>query len=223
MQAARLNWQFPPGQEHSLVIDKDLIVIGRSRDCDITILDERVSRQHAEIYFDGDAFLVSDLGSYNGTLLNGDRLESTRSLQQGDQLQIGPVTLRFEVQTPSEEDSAPPAESRPTKIVPELTAQPYLEIRTGPSRGTRFDLVKPKTVIGRAGRGDKWDINLQDRAVSRPHAEIVRAEGEYLLDDLGSANGTLVNGERLGEMHKLTDGDELVFGHDVLVFRQGRD
>lgn len=83
MQAVRLHWQFPPGREHSLVIDKDLIVIGRSRDCDIAILDERVSRRHAEIYFDGDAFLVSDLGSYNGTLLNGQRLESTRPLQQG--------------------------------------------------------------------------------------------------------------------------------------------
>jgi pSer/pThr/pTyr-binding forkhead associated (FHA) protein len=221
MQAVRLHWQFPPGREHSLVIDKDLIVIGRSRDCDITILDERVSRQHAEIYFDGDAFLVSDLGSYNGTLLNGERLECTRPLQQGDQLQIGPVTLRFETQTPSEEDSAPPPESRPTQIVPELAAQPYLEIRTGPGRGTRFDLVKPKMVIGRAGRGDNWDINLQDRAVSRPHAEIVRAEGEYLLNDLGSANGTLLNGERIIETHKLIDGDELVFGHDVLVFRQG--
>ena len=223
MQAARLHWQFPPGREHSLVIEKDLIVIGRSRDCDIAILDERVSRRHAEIYFDGDNFLVSDLGSYNGTLLNGERLESTRPLQQGDQLQIGPVTLRFETHTPSEEDSAPPPESRPTKIVPELGAQPYLEICTGPGRGTRFDLVKPKTVIGRAGRGDKWDINLQDRAVSRPHAEIVRAEGEYLLNDLGSANGTLLNGEQITETHKLSDGDELVFGHDVLVFRQGGD
>jgi pSer/pThr/pTyr-binding forkhead associated (FHA) protein len=133
------------------------------------------------------------------------------------------VTLRFETQTPSEEDSAPPSESRPTKIVPELAAQPYLEIRTGPGRGTCFDLVKPKTVIGRAGRGDKWDINLQDRAVSRPHAEIVRAEGEYLLSDLGSANGTLLNGERITETHKLIDGDELVFGQDVLAFRHGGD
>lgn len=223
MPAAHLHWQFPPGQEHRLSLEKDLFVIGRSRDCDITILDERVSRQHAEIYFDGDAFLISDLGSYNGTLLNGERLESTRPLQQGDQLQIGPVTLRFEVQTPSEEDSAPPAESRPTKIVPNLAAHPYLEIRTGPGRGTHFDLVKAKTVVGRAGRGDKWDINLQDRAVSRPHAEIVRQGKGYLLSDLGSANGTLVNGERLSVTHKLTDGDELVFGHGVLVFCQGRD
>jgi pSer/pThr/pTyr-binding forkhead associated (FHA) protein len=223
MRAARLHWQFPPGQENSFSIEKDLVVIGRSRDCDITLLDERVSRQHTEIYFDGDAFLVSDLGSYNGTLLNGKLLENTRPLQQGDQLQIGPVTLRFETQTPSKQDSAPPTESRPTKIVPDLAAQPYLEISTGASQGIRFELIKPKTIIGRAGRGDTWDINLQDRAVSRPHAQIVRQGGDFLLSDLESANGTLVNGQRLTAAHKLTHGDELVFGQDILIFRAGKD
>ena len=98
---------------------------------------------------------------------------------------------------------------------------PHLEVGSGPQRTVRFDLVKDKTVIGRAGRGQQWDVVLQDRAVSRPHAQITREAEGFVLTDLDSANGTLVNGEAIFEPHTLSDGDAITFGEAVVIFRAG--
>jgi hypothetical protein len=76
-------------------------VIGRSRDCDVVLADSNVSRRHAEIRPDGrDGWVVTDLGSTNGVRVNGRPVEQGRPapLQAGDQLDIGTVDARFEVQ-----------------------------------------------------------------------------------------------------------------------------
>lgn len=216
---ARLFWQIPEGEKNQTSIIQEITIIGRGSDCDIVLPDERVSRQHTEIHFNGESYLISDLGSFNGTYLNGKMLGDTHPLENGDQLQIGPVRLRFELL------AIPRQSPRPTLVVPESTSQAYLEISTGTQRGARFDLVKEKMVIGRAGRGESWDIMLQDRAVSRPHAQIVRDADadadEHTLTDLDSANGTLVNGQAITEPQTLKDGDTILFGEDMLVFRIG--
>jgi len=214
---ARLFWRISEGEENQTSITQETTIIGRGSDCDIVLLDERVSRQHTEIHFDGESYLISDLGSFNGTYLNGKMLGDTHPLENGDQLKIGPVRLRFELL------AAPELDPRPTLVVPESASQAYLEISTGTQRGARFDLVKERMVIGRAGRGESWDILLQDRAVSRPHAQIVRDTDvdEYTLTDLDSANGTLVNGQAITESQALKDGDPILFGEDILIFRIG--
>lgn len=203
---AKLTWGFPSGQLHALVLVNEITVIGRGRDCEITLLDERISRQHSEIYFDGESYLVSDLGSFNGTYLNGEMLGDTHPLEDGDQLQIGPVVLLFELA------AAPGGNLRSTLVVPESRIKAYLETPDG----TRIELDKTKTVIG---RNQGWDVCLPDRAVSRPHAEIERRADDYLLRDLGSANGTLLNGARLEAPSTLKDGDTLVFGAETIIFR----
>jgi len=73
----------------------DRVVLGRSRECDIRVEDANVSRRHAEVTRDGDDFWVVDLGSTNGTELNGGRIERTR-LADGDTIVIGSTTVRFE-------------------------------------------------------------------------------------------------------------------------------
>jgi|APSaa5957512622_1039677.scaffolds.fasta_scaffold35144_2 pSer/pThr/pTyr-binding forkhead associated (FHA) protein len=206
MTGARISWEFPAGESHTLELANDITIIGRGRDCEIALLDERISRQHSEIYFDGEAHLVSDLGSFNGTYLNGEMLGDARPLEDGDQLQIGPVRLLFELAAASEVDP------RSTLVVPESNLKAYLEIPDG----LRIELDKAKTVIG---RNQGWDVCLPDRAVSRPHAEIERRGDEFVLRDLGSANGTLLNATRLEAPSTLKDGDELVFGAETIIFR----
>jgi pSer/pThr/pTyr-binding forkhead associated (FHA) protein len=100
---------------------------------------------------------------------------------------------------------------------------PGLEVVSGPQSGVCFELVKDKTVVGRAGRGRQWDIVLQDRAVSRPHAQIVREEERFVLADMDSANGTLVNGEEISEPCALADGDAITFGEVVVIFHAGAE
>jgi hypothetical protein len=71
------------------------VLIGRSRDCDVQIDDPNVSRRHAEIRRDGDAWVIADLGSTNGVKVNGGRVAEAE-LHPGDEIMLGLVKLRFE-------------------------------------------------------------------------------------------------------------------------------
>lgn len=204
--SALLYWQNPQGEQRQTELDQEITVIGRGRDCDISILDERISRQHTEIYFDGETYLVSDLGSFNGTFVNGEMLGDTRPLEHGDHLQIGPIKLRFE------RVAAPEVEPRSTLVVPDSALQAYLIAHDG----SRFELHKEVNTVG---RGQGWDVCLQDRAVSRPHAEIFRQGEGFELKDLDSANGTVLNGQLVTQPQPLKDGDTILFGEHPLTFR----
>jgi hypothetical protein len=90
-----------------------------------------------------------------------------------------------------------------------------LVIRSGGWRvGESFPLESERMTIGRRPESD---IFLDDVTVSRDHALLVRRNGEYYLDDLGSLNGTYVNRRRI-ESQRLSDGDELQIGKFKLTF-----
>jgi hypothetical protein len=81
-----------------------------------------------------------------------------------------------------------------------------LMVREGPTSGAQVWVDQPELVIGRA---DDCDLVIPERQVSRRHARI-RLEGErYVLEDLGSKNGTFVNGQELTGPHVLQDDDEI--------------
>jgi hypothetical protein len=82
--------------------------------------------------------------------------------------------------------------------------------------GTRHELTTGRNVIG---RGTDADIRLPDTGVSRKHVDIVLDSGTAIAEDLGSTNGTLVNGRRITRQ-PLSDGDVIRIGHSVLVYRQ---
>jgi len=71
------------------------VVIGRLSTCDIPLGDPQVSRRHAEVRRDSEGFCVVDLGSTNGTVVNGATVRERR-LSDGDELRIGSATIRFE-------------------------------------------------------------------------------------------------------------------------------
>ena len=66
-------------------------VIGRAEECNLRVNSEAISRQHCVICFDNQEVLIRDLGSRNGTYVNGERLEAPRRLVLGDQLRVGPL------------------------------------------------------------------------------------------------------------------------------------
>jgi pSer/pThr/pTyr-binding forkhead associated (FHA) protein len=73
-------------------VDRDWMVIGRGRGADIVIAEPTMSRAHAAIGFDGVHFFVQDLGSTNGTRVNGSR-EQKSVLKNGDEVQLGKLAL----------------------------------------------------------------------------------------------------------------------------------
>ena len=79
-----------------------------------------------------------------------------------------------------------------------------LIVRTGPNPGMVFDLTKEISTLGRDVAND---IVIGDPEASRQHSRITRTPGGYVVEDMGSTNGTFVNGERLVAPRVLRDGD----------------
>lgn len=96
---------------------------------------------------------------------------------------------------------------------------PRVTITHGPGAGASYFLDEAELVIGRASAEKTAQVALGDPTVSRAHAKLVRGAGGYLLEDLGSANGTALNYARLGAPRLLADGDLIKVGATVLVYR----
>lgn len=89
-----------------------------------------------------------------------------------------------------------------------------LVVKTGPNPGVAFDLAKEVTLLGRDVTND---IALGDAEISRQHARLTRTPGGFVLEDLGSTNGSFVNGERLVAPRVLSAGDLLGLGENVTL------
>ena len=112
----------------------------------------------------------------------------------------------------------------PTIEVPPLTepvgrVEGMLVVRQGSKRGSRILLDTDSVHIG---RHPDADVLLDDITVSRRHVEIVRDASGYTVTDLGSLNGTYLNGESI-ETARLADGDKLQIGKFKLVFMELED
>ena len=81
-----------------LVVGTAGVTIGRSRGCDIVIDDPNVSRKHAEVRPRGGSWVITDLGSTNGSIVNGRRIDRSEVIQAGDEIEIGTSVIAFEVE-----------------------------------------------------------------------------------------------------------------------------
>src|SRR5437868_3446225 len=90
----------------------------------------------------------------------------------------------------------------------------FLNVIGGADRGRQYELVLPET---RIGRGADQDLVLADIAVSRRHITVHAEGARFRLRDLGSGNGTLVNGQRIDTVI-LNDGDQIELGNTLMRF-----
>jgi len=100
--AQNRRWSPPPGATAivrtgfyaglEVGIDRERIVIGRGRKADLALAEATISRAHAVLGFDAEGFFVEDLGSTNGTLVNGARIERHR-LKNEDEIQMGKLVI----------------------------------------------------------------------------------------------------------------------------------
>jgi hypothetical protein len=81
-----------------LVVGPGGATLGRSRQCDIVLSDPNVSRQHAEIRPRGGSWVMTDLGSTNGSRINGRPVEGSEVVRPGDEIELGSTALRFELE-----------------------------------------------------------------------------------------------------------------------------
>jgi hypothetical protein len=125
--------------------------------------------------------------------------------QTDDELRRG----RFEIETSFVEGEA--------ELAPLAGGQATLALLQGGRTSRTFSLAKPSLVLGRLPESD---VVVNDAGASRQHARISQSNGEFVLTDLGSTNGTLVNEESVLE-RTLQDGDRITIGETVLEFRRG--
>jgi ABC transport system ATP-binding/permease protein len=181
--------------------------IGRDERADIPLIDARVSWEHAVLRAEGPVWVLEDRGSRNGTFLGSERitrLEITSPyVVHFGHPEDGPV-LRFELAAPDRPQVPGPGsgfESRPmdTTFMPGVLREPTSRVR-----------VQKVMKIGR--RPDN-DIVVSDLGVSKQHAELRLSQtGRFQLIDLGSHNGTFVNGTRVNQA-ELKDDDIIAIGH----------
>jgi pSer/pThr/pTyr-binding forkhead associated (FHA) protein len=76
-------------------MDRERIVIGRGREADLAVAEPTISRQHAAIAWDGEGYVLEDLGSTNGTRVNGRKATRARLLA-GDEIELGRLQLRLQ-------------------------------------------------------------------------------------------------------------------------------
>jgi len=101
-----ISVQSADGARRRVPLDRDRLTIGRSRESDIFLPDQWLSRHHAEIRVRSEGVFVSDLGSKNGTLLNGARIDGEMRLAAGDVLTLGEHLLTLAPEEPDVEDDA---------------------------------------------------------------------------------------------------------------------
>src|SRR5690606_4016984 len=99
------------GEKRSFSVSREVTVVGRREDCDLRIPLSDVSRKHCRLIKDGDVLRLEDLGSSNGTFVNGQRVREA-TLRPGDTVSIGPVSFGVIIDgVPSEAEIQPYAAS----------------------------------------------------------------------------------------------------------------
>ena len=196
----------------------DTTVVGRDPAADLVIPDSEVSSKHASFVLADGGVAVEDLGSTNGTFVNGERVTRAQQLKPGDRVQFGGTVI--EVRGPAAA-TAPPAEAPPpapaVTRVRRIPTMPVLVFVEGQRRGTEL-AVGSQVVVGRdLGAADV--ILDEDAEVSRRHATFSPAGAGLTVEDLGSTNGTLVNGTLIAGTMPLNTGDRVQLGGTVIEVR----
>ncbi|MCU0505576.1 MAG: FHA domain-containing protein [Chloroflexi bacterium] len=204
------------------------VVIGRSTASDIVVADPRASRVHARLDSGKGGCTLVDLGSANGTRVNGTRVERA-TLADGDTIGIGDAELRYEAGPPPTGPPAPDITRIETAADLDATiAGATLTIRLNRTETPRLAVqlrdAAWEVPLGRdpvtIGRDPSCDVVLDDPQVSRRHARIERRGDVLVLRDAGSRNGTWVASHRIAEV-VLRPGTTAGIGGARLVFKPG--
>jgi pSer/pThr/pTyr-binding forkhead associated (FHA) protein len=125
MKAKLVERGATPDQTREIPVTQSEFLIGRGPDCDLRLRVDNISRHHCLIRLANDEATLIDLGSSNGTFLNGERVRSSSTLHSGDELRVGTCRFRVEVgeAQPSDGDTAVGAGPfmRTVKLPPEVT------------------------------------------------------------------------------------------------------
>jgi len=202
-----------------LEITPDGVSIGREPSNDLVLDDGRVSRNHAIAIFENGRFRFTDKDSTNGTLINGESVGSA-DLAGGDVIRVGGSEITVESELPA--DLVCPSTDSSCKLgcgeeisciypVEDMGSEAIswkLTLLSGPQDGSEFVV---STGIIKVGRSSDNDIVLESPSISRKHVNIIVEPDDFAVEDVGSSNGTWVDGSRVN-IAILGSGDTFLVG-----------
>jgi ABC-type multidrug transport system ATPase subunit/pSer/pThr/pTyr-binding forkhead associated (FHA) protein len=203
------------------------LIVGRGEQADIQLSHSSVSRRHAELSLQGDRPTLTDLGSANGTYLNGNLIEEKTpiDLKIGDVIYFGDGEAAVELLNVIKPVLTPgkTAPSSPSGFVllrsdkTERFSRVIAEIRVVGEQGMSetYQIGGSPLIIG---QNRDVGLRIDHESVSSQHAKLSIQGDRAVIEDLGSANGTYVNGETVhpGTPHILNPGDILFFGESPI-------
>lgn len=245
-QRISANIPFPESPNPAAII----LEVGRDPSCDFVIDEGTVSWRHARLVWDGKRATIEDLSSANGIAIDHPQSQvRTASLEPENQVYFGSHAVRaaelidaakrieqervgtHSYRTPntpplteSRDNAGPLKDSEshvsfpmgPVKNYGATVELPYEEIdfRRPP---VQLDLGTHPLILG---RDPQCDHVLDHPMVSWRHAKVARRDGEVWVEDLGSRNGTYINGERIQRMQVVAEGDVLALGSFTISLQQ---
>ncbi len=209
-----------PSAGQSIPLNPEGTTIGRGTENDVVLDDASVSRAHAHITMADGGFWVEDAGSMAGTLVDGAAATARQPLAAGTIIQLGSTEAVF-MQTSARTQlggtsSGPGATAQPgeTMIIqqPEMVMA-WLAVRSGPQKGTSYQLAAADATIGRDSDNT---VVIADTGASRHHAVLRYQNGSFIAIDVGSRGGTRVNGKSVGG-RGLSPGQQIQLGQSELT------
>jgi pSer/pThr/pTyr-binding forkhead associated (FHA) protein len=183
------------------------------REGDVLISDGRVSRRHAQIVMSDAGMTLEDLGSTNGTILNGNKVETNvvTAIASGDKMSFGGFEMVLSV--PGASSATQVFATNKTAAIEAPRLEPPAAFLVGGD--LRLPLKKGLNTFGRKAEND---VQIPDPYVSGKHGVIEVLDDGIYLTDTGSTNGTLVNDAKLAPQQKTKIGkdDEIKLGSIVL-------
>ncbi len=167
------------GQRKDFVLSRHSTVIGRKTDADLRIPLNEISRAHCELTMNGKGVVLRDLGSSNGTFVNGERVDDDHELSAGDKIRVGSVMFVVQI------------DGQPEEVTPEMFAPPAPP--AGKAAAARKAAADAPTVAG--GAADVED-DIEDLDID---------ELEDLdIDDLSDID---LSDDDSGELEELSEDD----------------
>jgi len=215
----KLSIEDDQGEKTSVNLVRDEYTVGRAESNTIRLTERNISRSHARLFRDANAWYLADRDSYNGAFVNGARVVDPVRVAHGDLVQLGDYRLEIVDEALAASRTHPTMRDgliTTTGRRDTLVNQPDRFVMVvGPAPGTEYALSGTRMVVG---RGEECDISINHASVSRVHAEVhAIGDGRYELIDKGSANGVRVNAVEL--QRALIDArDNIELGDVILKF-----
>ncbi len=188
---------------------RDVVSIGRKEGNTIRLTERNVSRYHARVIRQEDAFLIEDLGSLVGTKVNSELLKSeSAAVSIGDKISIGDYSLSIRTDVSSDVPLGRQMGPGDEAGIGRVTPHARLVMLTDPEPGREIELTADLYVLGRS---EEANCRVQDSSISRAHARIDLDAGEWTISDLDSINGITINGIKKDD-YVLKAGDIVQLG-----------